>query len=414
MQAGITASPEGLANGGDRGGDRSLDPSQLSPRDAGTIEVSDLSSPKPLTFDLLNMVVSFKRMVIFLEPVNDVMELVKFLLGWRMPLCSLFCCVVLNVLFLTLSEVAWFSLCLLGISTPAALGYFQECRRGSASEAALRRKQHHAVQRRDLQTVRLNRQEALLEVKGLLKQLDDILTQTCLSAESVYKVLYWESHIASSMFYGSLLVLLFLLYTAPTGWTLVVVNSALFLWNRDFRRVILEKRDLLQRGCLKPADEAESPELEQLGLGDHTPTPNSMEDFSPGSVEEAEEAEPDDDFKDAIEEDDDVPAGAPEYDSTSDNGLLSRNEPIRSKVSKLTERLRKLNSGANNAGNCSSCNAVFSVLKKRRNCSSCGNSFCSRCCSFKVLKSTMGATAPEALKESVFVCGTCNTILTKD
>nr|XP_023676363.1 protrudin isoform X2 [Paramormyrops kingsleyae] len=398
MQAGVTASPEGLSNGGDR-----VDPSQLSPRDAGTVEVSDLSSPKPLTFDLLNMVVSFKRMVIFLEPVNDVMELVKFLLGWRMPLCSLFCCVVLNVLFLTLNEVAWFSLCLLGISTPAALGYFRECRRGSASETALRRKQHHAVQRRDLQTVRLSRQEALLEVKGLLKQLDDILTQTCLSAESVYKVLYWESHIASSMFYGSLLVLLCLLYTAPTGWTLVVVNSALFLWNRDFRRVILEKRDLLQQGCLKPAEEAESPEPEQPGLGDHTPTPNSMEDFSPGSVEEAEEAEPDDDFKDAIEEspaslaeappeDDDVPAGAPEYDSTSDNGLLSRNEPIRSKVSKLTERLRKLNSGANNAGNCSSCNAVFSVLKKRRNCSSCGNSFCSRCCSFKVLKSTMGAT----------------------
>lgn len=63
--------------------------------------------------------------------------------------------------------VAWFSLCLLGISTPAALGYFRECRRGSASEMALRRKQHHAVQRRDLQTVRLSRQEALLEVKGL-------------------------------------------------------------------------------------------------------------------------------------------------------------------------------------------------------------------------------------------------------
>lgn len=76
MQAGVTASAEGLANGGDR-----VDPSQLSPRDAGTVEVSDLSSPKPLTFDLLNMVISFKRMVIFLEPVNDVMELVKFLLG---------------------------------------------------------------------------------------------------------------------------------------------------------------------------------------------------------------------------------------------------------------------------------------------------------------------------------------------
>lgn len=40
-------------------------------------------------------------------------------------------------------------------------------------------------------------------------------------------------------------------------------------------------------------------------------------------------------------EDDDGPLGAPEYDTISENGLLSRNEPIRSKVSKLTEKLRK-------------------------------------------------------------------------
>lgn len=42
-----------------------------------------------------------------------------------------------------------------------------------------------------------------------------------------------------------------------------------------------------------------------------------------------------------LQEDDDGPLGAPEYDTISENGLLSRNEPIRSKVSKLTEKLRK-------------------------------------------------------------------------
>lgn len=41
------------------------------------------------------------------------------------------------------------------------------------------------------------------------------------------------------------------------------------------------------------------------------------------------------------QEDDDGPLGTPEYDTISENGLMSRNEPIRSKVSKLTERLRK-------------------------------------------------------------------------
>lgn len=76
-------------------------------------------------------------------------------------------------------------------------------------------------------------------------------------------------------------------------------------------------------------------------------------------------------------------------------------------------------------GNCFQCNSAFSVLKKRvqpliyikffilicdirsplfidsfcvmlssfqRNCSNCGVSLCSRCCSYKVFKSTMGAT----------------------
>lgn len=42
-----------------------------------------------------------------------------------------------------------------------------------------------------------------------------------------------------------------------------------------------------------------------------------------------------------LQEDDDGPLGAPDYDTISENGLLSRNEPIRSKVSKLTEKLRK-------------------------------------------------------------------------
>ena len=37
----------------------------------------------------------------------------------------------------------------------------------------------------------------------------------------------------------------------------------------------------------------------------------------------------------------------------------------------------------------------LSVLQ--RNCSNCGNSFCSRCCSFKVLRSCMGATGKNDL-----------------
>uniref|UniRef100_A0A9J8AUL9 Protrudin n=1 Tax=Cyprinus carpio carpio TaxID=630221 RepID=A0A9J8AUL9_CYPCA len=398
---------------------------QLHAKDASSTDsTSDLGSPRVLTFDLLNMVISFKRMAIFLEPVTDSLEVLRYLLGWRMPLCSLFSCVLLNILFLTLTEGAWVTLLLLVVSAPAVLGYLGNRCQPTSSEMAVQKKKHFAVQRRDLKTVQMSKQEAMMEVKDMLKRIDELLTLACVYAESVYKVLYWESHAMSSMFYGSLLTAVCLLYMVPVGLSLSVLNSALFLWNRNFCRVLLELKEYVHPSRVLPAEETEPCDPDQASLLESTPTPTSVEDQSPGNVEEAEEAEPDDEFKDAIEEsqlilpetplalvdDDDVSSGVPEFDTVSDNGLLSRNEPIRSKVSKLTEKLRK-RVPANTTGNCFQCSSAFSVLKKRRNCSNCGVSFCSRCCSYKVFRSSMGATAPEAQRETVFVCSMCNTFL---
>ncbi|KAM6972504.1 protrudin [Aplochiton taeniatus] len=386
---------------------------QPSPKETpGSPDPSELGSPRSTpTFDLLNMVVSYKRMALFLEPITDSVELARFLLGWKMPLCSLLVCVLLNILFLTVSEVGWFSVCVLGVSAPAALCYLQDRCGGGASEADLKKSRYYAVHRRDLQNVEVTKQEAMMEVKDLLKQLDDLLSYACQFSESIYKVLYWESHSKSARFYGAVLAGTWLLFSVPVGWGLAALNSALFLWNREFYRVMLDLRELFQQGNSQyPEGETDHTEPDHTGQLDRTPTPSSLEDLSPGSVEEAEEAEPDDEFKDAIEDDDDVSTGTPDYDTISDNGLLSRNEPIRSKVSKLTEKLRK-RYPTTNTGNCSTCSAVFSVLKKRRSCSNCGNSFCSRCCAFKVLKSSMGATAPEAQRETVFVCASCNSSL---
>uniref|UniRef100_A0AAR2M509 Protrudin n=1 Tax=Pygocentrus nattereri TaxID=42514 RepID=A0AAR2M509_PYGNA len=356
---------EAVQGGGDR-----ADVAQPPVKDGPSLDIStEPVGPRVVTFDLLSMVVSYKRMAIFLEPVTDALEVLRYLLGWRMPLCSLLCFLLLNILFITLTEVAWFSLFLMVVSVPAVLGYLGDRCQGVASETAVQKKKHYAVQRRELQTVHMSRQEAMLEVKGLLKRLDDLLTQACVYAESAYKILYWESRVSSSVFYGFLLMTVCVLYTAPVGWSLSLINSALFLWNRDF--------------CRGQSAHAHSFHLLCSVL--------SLQDLSPGSVEEAEEAEPDEEFKDAIEDDEEVSVGSADYDSVSDNGLLSRNEPIRSKVSKLTEKLRK-RVPTNPTGNCSSCAAAFSVLKKRRYCTNCGVSFCSRCCSYKVFKSSMGAT----------------------
>ncbi|XP_055109012.1 protrudin isoform X9 [Symphalangus syndactylus] len=354
---------------------------------------------KSPAFDLFNLVLSYKRLEIYLEPLKDAGDGVRYLLRWQMPLCSLLTCLGLNVLFLTLNEGAWYSVGALMISVPALLGYVQEVCRARLPESELMRRKYHSVRQEDLQRVRLSRPEAVAEVK--------------------------------SLFYGALLGTVCMLYLLPLCWVLTLLNSTLFLGNVEFFRVVSEYRASLQQR-MNPNQEEHAfespppPDVEgKGGLMDSTPalTPTeslSSQDLTPGSVEEAEEAEPDEEFKDAIEEthlvvlEDDEGAPCPAEDELAlqDNGFLSKNEVLRSKVSRLTERLRK-RYPTNNFGNCTGCSATFSVLKKRRSCSNCGNSFCSRCCSFKVPKSSMGATAPEAQRETVFVCASCNQTLSK-
>ncbi|KAF4075420.1 hypothetical protein AMELA_G00234330 [Ameiurus melas] len=413
MQPGIQETPP---TAGER-----TEPGRMPSKDTSSLDsTSDLAGPRAVTFDLFDMVISYKRMAVFLEPVIDMAEVLRYVLGWRTPLCSLFCCMILNILFITLSEVVWFSIVLLAVSVPAVLGYLGDRCQGDTSDTVLEKKRHYAVQRRELQTVHMSRQEAMMEVKGLLKQLDEFLTQACVYAESVYKILYWESNAASSVFYGFLLMTVCLLYTAPVGWSLSLINSTIFIWNKDFCRVVLQLKDLFLSSPVKSAEgETEKSDPEPSHLSDQTPTPTSLEE-NQLALQESQLA-----FvvwpqvygltkalwrRVIHKDDDDVVVGGADYDSVSDNGLLSRNEPIRSRVSKLTEKLRK-RVPTNATGNCSSCSAAFSVLKKRRSCSNCGMSLCSRCCSYKVFKSSMGATAPEAQRETVFVCVQCNSYL---
>lgn len=63
--------------------------------------------------------------------------------------------------------VGWFTVAVVALCVPAALGYLQDRCQGRASEAELRRRHHHAVYRKDLHTVHLTRQEAMQEVKYL-------------------------------------------------------------------------------------------------------------------------------------------------------------------------------------------------------------------------------------------------------
>ncbi|XP_074856079.1 protrudin isoform X9 [Carettochelys insculpta] len=351
-------------------------------------QVEQPDPPKAPAFDLFSLVLSSKRLELYLEPLQDAWEGIRFLLQWRMPLCSLLTCLALNFLLLTLTQAAWFVLCALLVLVPALLGYLGEVCWARPPAPELLRRRYHSVRREDLRQVRLARHEAIAEVKRL--------------------------------FYGVLLGSLCLLYLLPLCWVLALLNSALFLGSAEFGRVLLEMKAVVEQHLSPKAIACTPASAEPDGEGegggapaDRTPTPTTAEDLTPSSVEEAEEAEPepDEEFKDAIEEDDEVSQCSAEFE-LPDSGAVSRNEVIRSRVSRLTERLRK-RYPSNNFGTCTGCAATFSVLKKRRSCSNCGNSFCSRCCSYKVPKSSMGATAPDAQRETVFVCAPCNQALIK-
>ncbi|KAM3913047.1 protrudin isoform 3-T3 [Leptodactylus fuscus] len=409
----MQATERDAAPGGDTGWSEGI-PTMTESR-PGSPQVTS----KAQAFDLFNLVVSYKRIEIYLEPVRDVWDTVRYLLRWQTPIVSLLTCFLVNILLLTLNEVAWFSVGALVVSIPALIGYLQELSHTNIPEPELARRKYYSVRREDLKKVKLTRQEAVAEFRSFLIHLEGILNLICGTCERVYQVVYWQNPSASIQFYGLLLGTVCILFLLPLCWVLAIVNSTIFFRNSDFYRVVAEcKACLQQKRNTETATVEPTPapqEVENITVVDRTPTPvlSTSEDLSPGSVEEAEEAEPDDEFKDAIEEDDDVSQCPSEYElNMQDNGFLSRNDAIKSKVSKLTERLRK-RYPTNNLGTCTGCSATFSVLKKRRSCSNCGNSFCSRCCSYKVPKSVMGATAPDAQRETVFVCALCNQALCK-
>ena len=87
MKPGVGACQDPCQGGpgvGDRGDDTlvSLPPKDTPGSPAGS--PSELGSPGPrqaATFDLLKMVVSYKRMALFLEPLTDTLELARYLLG---------------------------------------------------------------------------------------------------------------------------------------------------------------------------------------------------------------------------------------------------------------------------------------------------------------------------------------------
>lgn len=193
---GAAGSPEGVAAGGE------APPELSSPRAAAA-------------FDLLELVRSYRRLELYLEPLRDAAEGVRSLLRYVWagtgtgtvpaasgPSPSLSsaggsgpCAPSSSASASTSScspsakvrvggqgrslpwspwpdavlplPAAWYSVLALSVVVPALLGYLQEVCRARPSELELLHRRYHSVRREDLRKVQLSRQEAVAQVKSL-------------------------------------------------------------------------------------------------------------------------------------------------------------------------------------------------------------------------------------------------------
>ncbi|XP_061412489.1 protrudin isoform X1 [Lethenteron reissneri] len=405
------------------------------------------------SFDVLTLAVALRRIEQSARPLRDALEVVKHIVRWRTPVVSVFCCLVLNLFILALSHGAWLALATLLLTVPATLGYAQERCRPRLPEEQLMVQRRHSVWKEDLSRITLSRHEALAETKHFLIQLQHMLTRACDLCEIFYGIISWESQALSVRFYGCLLAALYTFYFLPLHWMILLVVNITFFWNQDFLIVMSEwwrnrkqQRRQQQQQQQQQVQQQQQQQEEELGpplspvevtvtepneAEEEAVAPDSygseglMEDpvkyFSHESLQpstdDSEEQSLEDEFKDAIEErmlpvlgDEDSHSSSGDQDMVPlDNGGPPARipEPIRYKVASKLAELKRRHYPTSTSGTCTSCSNNFSVLKKRRSCSNCGNGFCTRCLNYRVTKSAMGATAPDAQKETVQVCYTC-------
>uniref|UniRef100_UPI00358EAB4C protrudin isoform X2 n=1 Tax=Myxine glutinosa TaxID=7769 RepID=UPI00358EAB4C len=384
--------------------------------------------------DVLAVAVTVFRLRRQLEPVLGPGRAIRDLARWTSPRSSLLCCFIVNLLLLLLSEVVWATLVVMLLVVPALLGCVQARSRSFRSteeQTALHRR--HIVQHADLDHTALSRREAIAQTKEFLVLLQEWMTWVCEILQGVCDTFSWEDQMASLQFYSCLGMVLFTFYFASFRWMLLLTLNLLFFCNKAFVKALFQWCNSKRVPQASPQPSSQADSTVDSKNWDKTPIDASAAEapaeevfYNPSretlqlTSGEGEVVLLEEEFKDAIEGEDEGPWHLVELDPVNEpqdvagsNGPQGRGEPIRRKVvSKLAE-LKRRHYPPSSLGTCCSCNVAFFVLKKRHCCSNCGNGFCSRCCSYRVTKSAMGATAPNAQQETVPVCSGCYSKLNK-
>ncbi|XP_057315604.1 protrudin-like isoform X2 [Hydractinia symbiolongicarpus] len=219
--------------------------------------------------------------------------------------------------------------------------------------------------------------------------------------EYIHSVVTWKRPKTSLLFLLSSLALEFSLYIFEMGTVLFAIILCCFIVNKYLYYAIigmvLRIRHQLVALTFKPVPK--SPRVELDAAENNKEYTQRKENVASIGGDEL-------DYSSSSESDE---------GDLSDNKRASSirptgNQPSASMMSKFIPR--SIRRRYMSAGVCSNCDQPAStILKRRRYCRHCGNSFCAKCCNTRVARALLGATAPAAYQEKVLVCEPCRVFL---
>ncbi|XP_072177818.1 uncharacterized protein [Diadema setosum] len=246
-----------------------------------------------------------------------------------------------------------------------------------------------------LQQDNQRRKELLAEYRQMMQDLSGWLSTASRLLQELEDILLWQQWMKTVLFYfilsGGLVCITYL----PIRWTAVAAVNCTFGVNPYCYATMLVMKDFVRSKMAAkiPNDEAENP---VNSVQPKAPQEPHLQKDGPVSMH------PLSDDRNSSEDNED-----PAQDT---KGAYSTAQPVTKGNSQ--ELAGSKNSNPNpkkfESGNCYLCGTPFtSVLKRRRYCRYCGRDFCPKCCSRKLPRSVLGATAPAAQTEKELVCNLC-------
>ena len=326
--------------------------------------VSDDVNQPEQRVDIIYLTRTYSLVLTYLEPFSVAVQPLFLLRSWRYPLISSLAFISLFALLLHPAFIpALFVLLASSASIFMLASYFTQCYTDN-SELSRPKYQlnlnnsyqndltHELEQENDVH-------QDIKEFRAMLSSAQEHLKYIIKFFDALYNLLSWCDHFHSAVVVSILLVLVFFLVLFPSMTVSVIVTTCVCCDASILTRFISHI----------------TPEMKQKGK-------NSS--VHPGSK---------------VRSQTDVPISSGFLDLT--DTPLPDNPPSGAVAPR--RRLRH--------ETCHKCETVLRIYRKKRQCQSCGNLFCSNC-SVKIKKTFLGVTAPNAFKETVDVCIPCNRRLT--